>query len=407
MAQHEISPGQINGLLLLLVLGPLIPTALMLRLMIESVKSARSEARDEMEEVYQHSLAVVAGSLERQWAAAPPSREEAPRKIVKFFRSVLDPSVAIRLADENGQPLSGNWHPAGNPIATTTLEAPYSGWTVQVYLQGRDSTAQSTENGIALFAWPVGLVILANLIIAGAAGFELRRQIKMQELRNSTLATVSHELKTPVASMRLLLDTLLEGRYRGEGQLREYLELATRENFRLGRLIENFLTLSRLERDNYILDKSPFPPNEVVDAALDSMRVKLSGAHVETRLAEGLPPVVANRDALSIVMLNLLENAWKYTGKNKRIEVETRREDDRVIFSVQDNGIGIDKSEHARIFERFYQIDQKLTRSAEGCGLGLSIVKHIVDAHGGSIVVESEPGKGSRFLVSIPAMKQI
>ncbi|HWB59397.1 MAG TPA: sensor histidine kinase, partial [Chthoniobacteraceae bacterium] len=135
----------------------------------------------------------------------------------------------------------------------------------------------------------------------------------------------------------------------------------------------------------------------------DAMSVKTDGQRIETRTAENLPPVLADRDALAMALLNLLENAWKYTGDEKRVTVETGRDGDRVVFAVTDNGIGIDKAEQANIFKRFYQVDQKLSRSAEGCGLGLSIVKHIAEAHGGSVSVESELGKGSRFLLSIPA----
>lgn len=258
-----------------------------------------------------------------------------------------------------------------------------------------------------MFAWPACIAIAANFLIAGAAGFAVHRQMKMQELKNSTLATVSHELKTPLASMRVLLETLVEGRYHDEGQLHDYLELAARENFRLSRLIENFLTLSRIERGVYSFHTEPVAPNDVVRSAIESMPLKLNGDRIETRLAENLPPVRADRDSLNMVLVNLLENAWKYTGENKRISVETKREGNRVVFAVEDNGIGIAKREQVKIFDRFYQVDRKLTRNAEGCGLGLSIVKQIVDAHEGKISVESEPGKGSRFLVSMPACRPI
>jgi signal transduction histidine kinase len=276
---------------------------------------------------------------------------------------------------------------------------------VRLYLGERGALA-AADDAIAVFAWTAGLAIAANLVIACAAGFALHRQMRMQELKNSSLATVTHEFKTPLASMRVLLDTLLEGRYRDDGQLREYLELAVRENHRLSRLIENFLTLSRIERGVYHFRKEPVPPGEIVRAAIDAMNMKTNGMGIEIRAGENLPPVPGDRDALAMALLNLLENAWKYTGGEKRIAVETKRDGDRVVFAVEDNGIGIAKSEQADIFKRFYQVDQKLSRSAEGCGLGLSIVKHIAGAHGGGVTVESEPGKGSRFLLSIPAAAQ-
>jgi len=404
MAQHEISPGQIRGLLLLLVLGPLLPTVLMLRLMAESVRSTRSETHDEVEQAYAQSLTLVTNSLNHQWEiSAPPSKKDAPAKIVKFFRGVVDPSVIIRLVDERGQPLSGNWQPHREPVASAMLGAPFSGWKAQLYLQGRNPAPDSSDDEISLFGWRAGTTIVANLLIACTAAFAVHRQIKMQELKNSTLATVSHELKTPLASMRVLLETLLDGRFHGEEQLREYLELAARENFRLSRLIENFLTLSRIERGVYAFRKEPAAPNEIALSALDSMGLKPGAEHIESRLAEHLPAIMADRDSLNMVLVNLLENAWKYTGEDKRIAIETKHDRNCVIFIVEDNGIGIAKEEQGKIFKRFYQVDQKLNRSAEGCGLGLSIVKQIVDAHDGGITVESDLGKGSRFLISISA----
>jgi signal transduction histidine kinase len=403
MAQHEISPRQIRGLLLLLVLGPLIPTALMLRFMIESVRDARSEARDEMVRLYQQSLATATNALGHQWQTSPPPRDEAPKKITGYYRGIFDPNVIVRLVDENGRPLSGNWKPHGAPVADTNLEPPFAAWKAELYLQKNEAQVDSGDDPIAIIAWPAGIAVAANLVIAGVAGFAVYRQLKLQELKNSTLATVSHELKTPLASMRVLLDTLLEGRYHGDAQLREYLELATRENVRLSRLIENFLTLSRIERGLYVFRKEPVAPNEIVNTALGSLNLKMDGCHVECQLGENLPTIAADRDSLGMVLVNLLENAWKYTGDEKRILVETKLSGSRVVFSVEDNGIGIEKNERAKIFSRFYQVDQKLTRSAEGCGLGLSIVKRIVDAHGGEISVESELGNGSRFFVSIPA----
>lgn len=406
MAQHEISQRQIRGLLLLLVLGPLIPTALMLRFMIESVRAARSEARDQMTQVYQQALATATKSLGRQWQTSPPPPAEAPAKIADYFRGVFDPNVIVRLVDEKGHPLAGRTPPAGTPVAEMKLDAPFPFWKVELYLQKREPLADSGDDRIALVAWPAGIAVLANLAIAGAAGFAVYRQMKLQELKNSTLATVSHELKTPLASIRVLLDTLLEGRYRGDAQLREYLELVSRENMRLSRLIENFLTLTRIERGVYVFRKTPVAPNEIVRAALESTNLNRNGAQVECRLGENLPLVSTDRDSLNILLVNLLENAWKYTGDDKRILVETKRSGDRVVFAVEDNGIGIARAERAKIFGRFYQIDQRLARSAEGCGLGLSIVKQIADAHGGEISVESEPGKGSRFTAGIPIAQE-
>jgi signal transduction histidine kinase len=119
-------------------------------------------------------------------------------------------------------------------------------------------------------------------------------------------------------------------------------------------------------------------------------------------VADGLPAVRADEDALVTVLLNLLDNAWKYTPGEKRIGVRAYREKGRVVFAVEDNGIGIAARERKKIFRRFYQVDRRLAREAGGCGLGLSIVEFIVRAHGGSIDVKSQPGRGSTFSVAIP-----
>jgi signal transduction histidine kinase len=403
MAQHEISQGQIRGLLLLLVLGPLIPTALMLRLMFESVRAARSETRDRIAEMYQQSLATAVNSLNRQWESAPPRRNEAPEKIAAHFRSVFDPSVSVRLADEHGATLAGGNATRDEPLATTELGSLFPGWRLELRLLGRSAVIDSTEEQISVFLWTAGIAVAANLVIAAAAGCALHRQMKLQELNNSSLANVSHELRTPLASMRVLLETLRDGRYRDEEQLRDYLDLAVRENSRLGRLIENFLTLSRIERGTHVFNNEPVAPGEIVHAALDALNLKTDTGEIEYAPGENLPPIPADRDALTMALVNLLENAVKYTGEKKRIVIGTRLDGSSVVFSVGDNGIGIDRTEQSKIFRRFYQVDQKLTRASGGCGLGLSIVKQIADAHGGTVSVESELGKGSRFFVSIPA----
>ena len=119
----------------------------------------------------------------------------------------------------------------------------------------------------------------------------------------------------------------------------------------------------------------------------------------------GLPAVAADTDALVTVLVNLLDNACKYSGPAKLIALRAFARDNCVCFAVEDNGIGLSARHQRRVFDRFYQVDQQLTRSAGGCGLGLSIVRGIVSAHGGLTAVESELGKGSTFLVTLPAIQ--
>jgi len=167
-------------------------------------------------------------------------------------------------------------------------------------------------------------------------------------------------------------------------------------------VIDNFLTFSRLERNRRKFEFAATNPDSVVHAALDAARERLHDCHLDVVLSPGLPPVRADEDALVTVLLNLLDNAWKYTPGEKRIAVRAYAENRRVVFAVEDNGIGIAAREQKKIFRRFYQVDRRLARESGGCGLGLSIVEFIVRAHGGSVAVRSRPGQGSTFTVAIP-----
>jgi signal transduction histidine kinase len=204
--------------------------------------------------------------------------------------------------------------------------------------------------------------------------------------------------------MRLLVDALLDDPKANPQKTREYLELISKENLRLTRLIENFLTFSRLERNRQKFDFRLMEPSELVRATLEATgeRFQADSCHLAVEISPDLPPVRADEDAFVTVLLNLLDNAYKYTAEEKRIVLQAFRREGRVVFAVQDNGIGIAPREQKRIFRRFYQVDRRLARDVGGCGLGLSIVDFIVRAHGGSVEVKSQPGVGSTFCVVLP-----
>jgi signal transduction histidine kinase len=230
----------------------------------------------------------------------------------------------------------------------------------------------------------------------------------LARLKNDLAATVSHELKTPLSSMRVLVETLLDSAEWDEQRTREYLRLISQENERLGRVIGNFLTFSRMERRKYAFQFSPLPPRQIVQAAVESMRGRLEapGCQLELQVEDNLPSVLADADALTAALANLLENACKYSDEIKHIVVGARARNGGVIFWVRDNGIGIASRERRKIFQPFYQVDQRLSRKGSGCGLGLSIVQFIMAAHRGSVSVESQPGGGSTFSISLPVAPQ-
>jgi signal transduction histidine kinase len=232
----------------------------------------------------------------------------------------------------------------------------------------------------------------------------VRRQMTLARLKNDLAATVSHELRTPLSAMRVLLETLLDSDQLEETRTREYLQLIAQENERLGRLIETFLTFSRMERRKYAFHFSPVPARQIIEAVVASVRGRLEapGGRLDVEIEDNLPLVMADPVTLSAALMNLLENAWKYSDEIKHIALRARAAHGSVIFSVTDHGIGIAPREWKRIFQPFYQVDQRLSRKGGGCGLGLSIVQFITRAHDGRVSVESRPGCGSTFAISLP-----
>jgi len=201
------------------------------------------------------------------------------------------------------------------------------------------------------------------------------------------------------------VDTLLSSERLDEPRTREYLELIAGENQRLGRLIEDFLSFSRLERNKQTFDKRLVDPADIVNAAARAVRGRHASddCRFDVDVEKNLPQIVADPDALSTVLINLLDNACKYTPEGESIVLRAGRENGDVVFAVQDHGIGLSRRAARRVFDRFYQVDDSLSRSKGGMGLGLAIVKFIVDAHDGEVRVDSRSGEGSTFTVRMKA----
>jgi signal transduction histidine kinase len=309
-----------------------------------------------------------------------------------------------RILDASGQFVAGIPEPAGKPFLSADLPGAFPDWKVQLYFQGGDVFEKAARRQIAVYIWTAGLVILLMLIVGAFAAQAVSKQIRLNSMKNNFIATVSHELKTPLASMRVLVDTLLEGRVRDEAQVAEYLRLTAKENERLSRMIDNFLSFSRMERNKAAFALVDAQPAAIARDAVESLKTKFTAqdCNLTVKIADGLPDILADHDAIVTVLVNLLDNACKYTTANKQVSLRVFAANGSVCFAVSDNGIGLARRHLRRIFDRFYQVDSSLARRAEGCGLGLSIVKFIVDAHRGKIAVESKPDQGSTFTVSLP-----
>ncbi len=278
------------------------------------------------------------------------------------------------------------------------------GWRLE-HSPGEGGSEPIADAKTTAYFWTGILVITTMSIFATIIARAFRRQIRLTRLKNDLVATVSHELKTPLSSIRLLVDTLLDEPELDEGKVREYLRLVARENMRLSRLIDNFLAFSRMERNKHAFEFAQVRMADVVDSAVEVTRERHDSpdAQLRVEVAADLPLVDGDADALVTVLLNLLDNAYKYSRDDVQIAVRAHADNGNVCLEVADNGLGLSKVAAKRVFKRFYQVDRRVARETGGVGLGLSIVQFIVQAHDGTVRVRSRPGQGSTFTVTIPA----
>jgi two-component system phosphate regulon sensor histidine kinase PhoR len=227
---------------------------------------------------------------------------------------------------------------------------------------------------------------------------ELRR---LETVRRDFVANVSHELRTPLASIRAMAETLQDGAIHDSAVAGRFVSMIVAEVERLTRLLEDLLVLSRAE--SRIPERAVFPLNNLIHDVVERLQSQAEKANITLNYTTPAPlKVDANRDQIEQVLVNLVDNAIKYTLAGGRVEVRAEEREDRVVVHVIDTGIGIMSQDVPRIFERFYRTDRARSRQSGGTGLGLSIVKHIVETHGGNVTVQSEYGRGSTFSFTLP-----
>ncbi len=241
----------------------------------------------------------------------------------------------------------------------------------------------------------------AALVLVAQDVTDVRR---LEGMRREFVANVSHELKTPLTSIKGLIETLLAGALEDQGSNRRFVGMIEEDATRLTRLIDDLLELSQIESKAVPLRLEPVDLHALADELAPTFRQPLSerGVTLEIRVPPQTPPVRADRERLRQILLNLLDNAIKFNVSGGRVTVEAEAQGPSVQVSVADSGGGIPEADLPRIFERFYRVDKARSRGLGGTGLGLSIVKHLVELHQGTVEVASQPGQGSRFTVTLP-----
>jgi signal transduction histidine kinase len=334
------------------------------------------------------------------------------RSVEALRRDVLEASLAglesptiVAVLDQDGRAVysRASLDRAERVLAVAVGEA-LPAWQVAVYAPPGAAPGDVVRRQVMMFTAAFG-VLLAVIAAGCVLTWRLtRRETEMARLKSDFVANVSHDLRTPLSVIRMFGETLELGRVPDDARRREYYRIITRESERLSRLIDNVLDFSRIESGRRRYERTATAVEPLVRETLEAFAYPLEqrGFKVELAVAPDLPDVPMDADAIGQALANLIDNAIKYSAEDRVIAVEARRDGGRLALSVSDRGIGIPVAEQARIFEKFYRVGRSETQGRRGSGVGLALVRHVAEAHGGEVSVQSAPGEGSRFTLWLP-----
>jgi signal transduction histidine kinase len=339
-----------------------------------------------------------------------------------FFPEMLDELIAQKLSEDRGNQLAMMVYPSdyegdqgdsllaastgwgeGKPEVSRNLDDVFRGLTLGIKFQGTsaDAIAGRWAQQSFLILGVLSLLMVGGLVLTYRS---VSKEMALARLKSDFVSNVSHELRTPLSLIQLYAETLELGRITTQEKKDEYYRIIRKESERLGRLINNILDFSRIEagRKEYELRETDIA--ELVRTTLDAYRYQIEkqGFEFELSIDSNIPAVRLDREAIARALVNLVNNALKYSADEKFLLVKLYRTDGVVKLEVVDRGIGIAHRDQSKIFEKFYRTCDPLVHNTKGSGLGLSLVRHITHAHGGEVEVESAPGKGSKFTLSLP-----
>lgn len=307
----------------------------------------------------------------------------------------------------DGSPVFGSPPPVIPPFAVThDLRIDNTPWLLQIWPGRPEAIYTDIRQKRTLSLMMLGFVMVM-LAFGGYLTVRIvKRELEIARLRADFVSTVSHEFRSPLTGIRQLGGMLLDGRVTDSEKQRGYFKMIVQESDRLSRLVENILDFSRMEesRKEYRfepLDPSPWLRTLVADFVTE---IATHGTAVEADIPDGLPPISADKEALGSAVRNLLDNAVKYSPGSKTVWLDAGAESDAIKISVRDKGVGISEQDQKRIFDRFYRAEGEISKRIKGAGLGLSLVKHVVTAHGGTVECRSRVGEGSIFTIRLPAV---
>jgi signal transduction histidine kinase len=313
------------------------------------------------------------------------------------------PAIMVRTAKDQVPLASSACWDGGAPEVERAFGSVFPGLILGIRLHGTTIASLSNHflRGEFLILCALSLLMGGGMILTYR---NVTRELALAKLKSDFVSNVSHELRTPLALIRLYAETLELGRLSNPRKQQEYYEIIRKESERLTSLINNILDFSRIESGKKEYSFRETDVADLVRSTLDSYRFEIeqNGFQFEQKIDNNLPQLHVDREAIARSLLNLVNNAVKYSVTEKYLGVHLYRHTGGVNLEVVDHGIGIPAKEQPKIFEKFYRVGDPLVHNTKGSGLGLSLVRHIVQAHGGEVVVESVPGQGSKFIITLP-----
>jgi signal transduction histidine kinase len=339
-----------------------------------------------------------------------------------FFPAFLEETVSQKLTEGGGYQLAMAVFPSeydgehedkllassagwsnGKPEVSRNLDDAFRGLTLGIKFQGTSANAIAgrwVQQSILILG-VLSLLMIGGLVLTFRS---VNKEVALVRLKSDFVSNVSHELRTPLSLIQLYAETLELGRINTQEKKDEYYRIIRKESERLGRLINNILDFSRIEAGRKEYDLRETDIAELVRSTLDAYRYQIEkqGFQFQLSIDSNIPAVRLDREAIARALVNLVNNALKYSADEKFLLVKLYQTDGVVKLEVVDRGIGIAHRDQSKIFEKFYRTCDPLVHNTKGSGLGLSLVRHITHAHGGEVEVESAPGKGSKFTLSLP-----
>lgn len=320
------------------------------------------------------------------------------------IQSVARDQFLVSISDS----LSGEEIYQTSPIETGRQIIRKNLWLIPGYQMGIQPKEQTvaelvekrTSSNLIIFF----VFALMMIAVAFFAYRNIKKEIELAQIKSDFVSNVSHELRTPLALISMFAETLEMGRVKTEEKKNEYYKIISDETARLSNIVNKILSFSQIEAGKRNYHFKEVDLNRLVQTVADTYKFHLGNKGFEFNFDKTDEIIIINADeeAISEAVINLIDNAVKYSGDSKMILLRLTKRDNNAVIEVEDEGIGIPKDEQKKIFEKFYRASRGLIHDTKGTGLGLSLTKHIVDAHRGIIEVESEPGKGSTFRLIFP-----